>query len=160
MRPPLAVLPHRSHGKRVLAHGNGNPEFRTEIHRNRGNRVVQVGILARFATGAHPVGRQLDVADRPHGSGGQVGQGLADRHAAGCRCVEQRQRGALAHGHGLARDGAVTGGGHGAVRNRQLVGADHLVAVHHSRHRTIGDGNQEGLVGHGRQLEHAGQRIH
>ena len=65
--------------------------------------------------------------------------------------VQQRHRGALAHGHGFAVVAVKTGRGHRAVGYRNLPGANHLIAGSKTTHRTVADGDQEGFFRHRRQ---------
>ena len=44
---------------------------------------------------------------------------------------------------------------HGAIRHRQLPGADHLVAAGQAANGAVADGDQEGLVGHRGVAQHA-----
>ena len=108
-----------------------------------------------YATRRHPVGRQLDLAQFADIGGGQVGQRLADGHAAGSRRVEHGERGALAHGEGFAEVTLIAHRRHGDVGHRHLPRADHLVAGGHAADGTVADGDQEGLVGDGRQTHQA-----
>ncbi|MNS93355.1 hypothetical protein D3C72_1275220 [compost metagenome] len=123
------------------------------------HRVIQLGVLALHAARGHPVGRQLDLAQVLDRRGGQVGQRLADRHAAGGRRIDHGQRGALTHGHRFAGLALVVERGHGHVGNRHLPRADHLVARVHAAHGTVANGDQEGLVGHGRMAQHVAHRL-
>ena len=84
-----------------------------------------------------------------------VGQRFAHREATRRRRIEHRHRRALAHGHGLAGVAEVVGEGHGDIRDRHLPRAHHLVAADHAADGAIADGNQEGLVGHRRETQHA-----
>ncbi len=152
----LAVFPpHRAHGHGVLAHRNGDAEGRGQLFANGADGVVEAGVLAGMTGGRHPVGRQLDLADVADGRAGDVGDGLADRQADRGRGVEQRDRRAFAHGHGLAGEGVVAGGGHRGVGHRHLPRPDHLVARDESRDRAVADGDEEGLVRHRGQAQHA-----
>src|SRR5690606_33809918 len=92
-------------------------------------------------------------------STGDIGDGLADRHAPRGRRVDQRQRRALANRHRLAAIAVVRHRRHRAIGHRNLPGADHLIARHHAGDRAIADGDQEVLAGDGRQLQYAFCRL-
>ena len=83
-----------------------------------------------------------------------IGNGLAHRHATGSSPVQQRHGGPLTHCHGLTGQCLVIRHAHRHVRHRHLPRTDHLVAHDHACHRPVTDGNQEGLVGYGRQSQH------
>ena len=152
----LAVgLPLRLHRQRVLAHRDADFQRRAQLHAHRAHRLVQQRVLARVAAGGHPVGRQLDLLQRIQRRGAQVGDRLAHRHARGGGRIKQGQRAALADGHRLASHAVVVGQGDGAVGQRQLPGADHLLARGQPADAAVADGDQEVLRGHGRMREHA-----
>ena len=149
-----ALLPYRLHRQRILAHRDGDTEFRAQLLADRAHGVEQLRILARMAGGRHPVGRQPHLAQLGDGRAGDVGQRLAHRHASRGGAVQQRHRRALAHGHGLAAVALVVGGGDGGIGHRHLPGTDHLVADHGSGHAAVTDGDEKGLVGHRGQAQH------
>jgi hypothetical protein len=111
-----------------------------------------------MAGGRHPVRRKLDAGKRSDRSGSEVGESLAHRHAARGRGVEQRKRGALANGERLACIALVIGERDRAVGHRHLPGADELVARAQAADGAVADRHQEGLVRHGRVLQHAQRR--
>ena len=53
----IAASPARTHRERVLADGDGDAQTRTEIVAHGLDRVVERGVFALLAAGAHPVGR-------------------------------------------------------------------------------------------------------
>jgi hypothetical protein len=63
----------------------------------------------------HPVGGQAHIRQFADPRGGNIGDGFAHRHAAGGWCIEQRERGTLAHGHRLTRETGVTRSGNGHI---------------------------------------------
>ena len=151
----LAIgLPLRLHRQRVLADRDGDIQRRAQFHAHCLDRLIQPGVLARVATGGHPVGRQLDRVQRIHRRGAQVGDRLAHRHARGGGRVEQRQRGALANGHRLTGVGVKAGQGDGHIRHRHLPRADHLLARGQPTHAAVTDGDQEVLGCHARVRQH------
>ncbi len=154
-----AVLPAGLHGHGVLADRDGDAQLRAQLHAYRLDGFIKARIFTRVAGGGHPVGGELDVAELLDARSGQVGDGLADGHAAGSGRVEQRQRGALAHGHGFAGVDVEAGGGHGAVGYRDLPGADHLVAGDQAGDGAVADGDQEALAGHRRVTQHTLDRL-
>ena len=56
--------PRRAHRHRILADRDRQAERDAQFDRHRAHRVVQRGVLARMPGRRHPVGRQLDVAER------------------------------------------------------------------------------------------------
>ncbi len=52
-----------------------------------------------------------------------------------------------------------TGRRNGAVSNRDLPGAHHLIARHHAGYAAIADGDQEGFFRYGWQVQHAIYRV-
>ncbi len=149
------LLPAGLHGHGVLAHRDGDAKGRAELFAHRFHGFVETRIFPRVAGGGHPVGGELDPLERADIGRCQVGQGLGHRHAGGGGMREQRHRGALAHGHGFTVVAVVGRGGDGAVSHRDLPGADHLVAVDEACYGAIADGDEEGLLRHGRQAQHA-----
>jgi hypothetical protein len=102
----------------------------------------------------HPVGRQLDVADVGDVGGGDVGERLADRHAAGGRRIDQAigVRSPIAKASPVAVIAiAVTA----HIGHRHLPRADHLVARGPAADRAVADGDQERLARDRRQAQHA-----
>ena len=109
--------------------------------------------------GGHPVGREPDRREGGDGGRDQVGDRLGHRHAPGGRGVQQGQRGALTQGHRLPGEAAIVAGGHRAIGDGHLPGADHLVACHQAGDAAVADGDEEGLVGHGRQGQDPGDGL-
>ena len=152
-----AVLPLGTHRQRILADRDRDAQRRAELHAHRPHGFKQRGVLAGFATGRHPVGRQLD-ARQLHRRGQQVGDGLAHRHAARRRRVDHGQRRALAQAHGLAGKALEIGQGDRAIRHRHLPGPDHLVTVAEPAHRAVADRDQKPLGRHRRMRQHGNRR--
>ena len=144
------LLPRRAHRHRVLADGDADAEPRAEVEGHRLHGVEEGGVLAGGAGGRHPVGRELDARERRDRRRGQVGEGLADRHAPGGGAVDDRDRRALAHGEGLARVALEGQQRRRAVGDRHLPRADHRVARAEAADRAVADRDQERLVGHRR----------
>ncbi len=152
----LAVLPpHGLHGHGVLAHRDADAQRRAQLHAHGAHGVEQAGVLAGVAGGGHPVGGELDVAQSLDARASDVGDGLGHRHARRGGVMHQGDGGALAHGHGLAGVAAVVGGGHRHVGHRHLPGTDQLVARHQPGDGAVADGDQEALVAHRGQAQHA-----
>ena len=154
-----AFVPDSTHRHRVLADGNGDAKGRGQLGTHGPHGLVEPRILAGIPGRGHPIGRQFDVADLRDGRTGDVGQRFAHGHARGGGRIQQRQRGALAHGHGFAGVAVVAGGGHRCVRHRHLPRTHHLIAAHQPGHRAVADGDEEGLVGHRGQSQHARDRL-
>jgi len=57
------LVPRRLHGKRVLADRDRDTERRAELLADCAHGVVEVGVLARLATGGHPVGGESHVLE-------------------------------------------------------------------------------------------------
>ena len=150
------IAPLRLHRQRILAHRDAQAQRRAELLAHRAHRVEQAGVFIALTAGGHPVGRQPHVRQPGDLGGGDIGDAFGHRHTARCRSVEQRQRRALTHGHGLAGGGGEAGGGDGAVGHRHLPGADHLVTHRQAAHRAVTDGDEKFLGRHGRQPQHPG----
>ncbi len=155
------AAPASSHLVRIdsesLPTGMLMPSAGPQLHADRLDGVIQARVLAVLTVltaGRHPVGRQLELRERGNRRRRDVGDGLADRHAARCRCVDDGQRRALAHRHGLAGVALVVERGDGHVGHRHLPRADHLVARVQPAHGTVADGDQERLAGDGRMAQH------
>ena len=142
------LLPRRAHRHRVLADGDADAEPRAEVEGHRLHGVEEGGVLAGGAGGRHPVGRELDARERRDRGRGEVGEGLADRHAPGGGAVDDRDRRALAHGEGLAGVALEGQQRRRAVGDRHLPRADHRVARAEAAHRAVADRDQERLVRH------------
>ena len=149
------LTPGRAHRQRILADRNADAERRAQFHADCAHRIEQCRVLARLTAGGHPVGRQLDVGDVAYRRRGDVGNGFANRHPARSRRVDDSQRRALAHRHRLSQIAFVAHDRDRAVRDRHLPRPDHLIAHRQSAHGAIADRDQERLVGHRRQAQHA-----
>ncbi len=103
----------------------------------------------------HPVGGQLHLAEVRDGRAGDVGHRLSDGKPHRGGGVEEGDGRAFAHGHGFAREHVVAGRGHGRIRDRHLPWSHHLVTRDEPGDRAVADGDEEGLVGHGGQAQHA-----
>ncbi len=150
-----AVFPAGAHGHRVFTDGDANAECGAELHADGFDGVVKVGVFAGLACGDHPVGGELDVADLADVGRGDIGQTLADRNAARCGGVEDRNRCAFANGHRFAGVAVHTGRGDRDVSDGCLPRADHLIAGDHAGDTAIGDGDEEILIRDGWEAEHA-----
>ena len=143
------ITPGGSHGKRILAHRNGNAELRTKFQSHRLHGFVKGRILAGIARSGHPVRRKLDLSEITNGGRGDIGERLAHRHATRRRRVDQGNGRALTHGIGLARESLKTHQGGRTVGHRHLPGTDAGVARAKPAHRPVADGDEEILVAHG-----------
>ena len=148
------VLPYGFHRQAVFAHRNADAHALAGL-RYGFYRAVEFFVFTGHATGGHPVGGQFDVADFADVDGGEVGDGFANRHAAGSGGVEQGDGGFFTHRHRFAAVGVEAHHGHGAVGNRGLIFTHHLIAVTHAADAAVADGNQEIFGGHGGQAEYA-----
>ena len=83
-----------------------------------------------------------------------VGDGFRYRHATGCSRIHHGHRGTLAHGHGFTQVLVKAGRGNRTIGHRHLPRAHHLVTVNQAGDRTVTDGDQETLGGHGGQAQH------
>ena len=156
----LAVgRPARVHGHRVLADRNDNAEGGAEFHADGADGVEERLILAGLSGRGHPVGGQLDVAQRADAGAGDVGDGLGHRHAARRRRVDERQRCPFTHRHCLARVGGVAGQGDAGVCHGHLPRPDHLVAMNEPGDAAVADGDQEALAGHRRHAQNPLDRV-
>ena len=103
-RDDFLSVPGGAHRQRILAHRDRHAQRRAELQRHRLHRVVQRGVLARDSPrppSSWPRASRARASSTPRR--GQVGERLADRHAAGGRRIDQRQRRALADGERFAR---------------------------------------------------------
>ena len=107
----------------------------------------------------HPVCRQLHAIERANLRRRDVGQRLADRQTGGSGKVQQRHRRAFANRHGFAVIAVKAGGSHRAVSHRDLPRPHHLIARHHTGDGAVADGDEEGFLRHGRQVQHAIHRV-
>ena len=106
-------------------------------------RAVEFFVFAGIAAGGHPVGGKLDVAHFADVYAGNIGDGLANGHAAGSRRVKQRHGGLFAHAHGFALVGVEAHHGDGGIGHRRLIFAHHLVAVGEAAHAAVANGDEE-----------------
>ena len=155
----LRVLPNGLHGHRILAHRHRDAQLGTQLLGHGMHGIEQRRVLALVVDRGHPVGGQADMAQLADRRGGQVGDGLAHRDARGVGAGQQRHRGALGHGHGLAGIAVEIQQGHRAVGHRHLPRADHRVARAQPTDAAIADGDQERLAADHRQAQHATQRL-
>ncbi len=81
------------------------------------------------------------------------------RHAPRSGRLDQCQRGTLADGESLAAMGVEAHQRDRHIRHRHLPRADHLVARGHAAHGAVADADEEGLVRHRRQAQHALDRV-
>ncbi len=149
----LVIAPGRVHGHRVLAHRDGDAQLDAQ-RAHRRHRVVQCLVLPVPGRCRHPVGGQRHPAKIDDVGADQVGQRLGHRHAGGRGGIHQRQRRTFADGHGLAAVAAKAGRGDRDIGHRHLPRPDHRIAGDLAGHGTVGDGHQEGLVGHRGQRQH------
>ncbi|EPE05753.1 multidrug resistance transport transmembrane protein [Ophiostoma piceae UAMH 11346] len=159
-----AVLPRRLHRCRVLADGDLQAEARAQLLANGVDSFVQSSTLAGVVDGSHPVGRQLHARQAAAQIGcAEVHQTLNDRHAGRSSRRNQRQRGLLAHRHGLARAHLAVdreaASSDRNIGNRGLPGTDHLVAGDKATDGTITDGDQERLGADRGHQQHAAGRL-
>ena len=148
-------LPYRPHRKRILADRNGDPEGRTQRHADRLHRVVQRRVFSVLSARAHPVRRELHVPDGPDADAREVCQRLPHGHAPGRGPGNQCEHRPLPHGHALPSSRTVGRGRHGTVGDGGLERPHHLLPRNHAGHAAVRDGDEERLVRHGRQAEHA-----
>ena len=120
--------------------------------------AVQLAVLALGAAGRHPVRGKLDEFRIDVGRG-DVGHRLADRHAHGRLGAEHGKRRPLADRHRLALEAAEVQIRDGAVGDRNLPGADHLVAAHKAAHGAVADRDEEGLVANGGMAQNLPERF-
>src|SRR5450830_827633 len=149
------IVPTGGHGHGVLAHRNGDPQFRAQLHADSLDGVVQARVFAGVTGSGHPVGRQLDVGQFADAGCGDVGEGFTNGHAARRRSVQQGQRRALAHGHGFTGVDVEAGGGDGNVGHRHLPRADHLVTGNQAGDGAVANGDQETFARDSRVVQHA-----
>ena len=50
------AVPDSPHGQRILPHGNGNTQGRTQLHAHRLDGGIERGVFTGLAAGGHPVG--------------------------------------------------------------------------------------------------------
>ena len=152
-------LPDRLHRQGILADRYGDSQRGTEFQTDAPHRLEQPGILVGTAGGGHPVGGQLDIAQGGDAGGGEIGQRLADGHAARGRRIDEGNRGTFSHRHSLAGVGMESGRRHADIRHRHLPGTHHLVPRHQTTNGAIADVNEETLVGHRWAAQHAPGRL-
>jgi hypothetical protein len=81
------LTPGGAHGQGILAHRNGDAGLLAELGHGL-DGLVELDVFAPVAGSGHPVGGELHIAQAADVGGGHVGDGLADRHAAGGRRIE------------------------------------------------------------------------
>ena len=155
----VGVAPRRAHRQAVLADRDADAERRTQVDADGSHGVEQRGVFARLAGRGHPVGRQLHPRDGADAGRRQVRERLAHRHSSRRRCVDDRERRALAHRHRLAENGIEAHRGDGDIGDRHLPTTDHLIARGHAADRAVTDGDQERLVRHRRKAQDAIERL-
>ena len=155
----VAFLPAGFHRHGVFAHRNGQAKGRTQLLAHRFHGFIQASIFARVTGCGHPVGGELDTFDIANLRRGNVGQRFTHCQTGRSSEVQQRHRGAFAESHRFAVVAVEARGGHGAVRDRDLPRADHLIARYHTGHGAVADGYQEGFLCHSRQVQHAVYRF-
>ena len=150
-RALLTVLvPDGLHRHGILAHGDGDPQCRTQLLADRPDGVIQQRIFSGVPGRGHPVGGQADLAEALDTAGRQVGDDLPNGHTARGRSLYQSQRRAFTNGHGLTGVAGIIRGGDGDIGHRHLPRTHHLVPGHQTGHRAVPDGDEKGLAGDGR----------
>ena len=124
----VTFLPAGFHRHGVFTHRNGQAERRTQLFTHRFHRFVQAGIFARVTGSSHPVRGKFDTFDIANLRRGDVGQRFTDRQTGRSGEVQQSHRGAFTQRHRFAVVAVEARGGHGAVSDRDLPRADHLIA--------------------------------
>ena len=155
----LAIAPARAHAHRVLAHRDRHTERGAQLHAHGLHRVEQRSVFAGHVHCGHPVGGELNVCDRRNRCCRNVGDGLSHRHARRRRCVEHRQRRALAHRHCLASVAHKISKRHRNVCHRHLPRPDHLLAGSETADEAVTNGDEKGFVGDRGVLQHAIRRV-
>ena len=122
---------------------------------DRFDGIEQIGVFARVPGGGHPVCGKSDFADVIDRGSGNVGNGFADRHAPGCRCVYCRKRRPLTHRHGFSANAFETACRDCYVTDGHLPGTDKLVSHTKATDRSITDVYQERFIGHCRESQYA-----
>ena len=153
------LVPRRAHRHRVLADRNRHAELDARFDRDGAHRVVERRVLAGMTRRRHPVGRELHVRDRADVGGGDVGDRFGNRHAPRRRRIDQRERRALAHRHRFAREALVVHERDRDVGHRHLPRPDHRIARAQSADGAVADRDEERLVRHRGQLQHAIDRV-
>ncbi len=148
------IPPRGSHGQRVLADRDGDPQRGAQLHAHRAHRGIEVCVLARLAAGCHPIRGQANIGETANVRRENIGNRFSHGQSSRGGRVQPRH-----HGHGFAAIAVVTIQTHGDVGNRHLPGAHHLVAADHSADGAVADGDQEGLVGNRRQTEQSIERL-
>ena len=123
-----AFLPAGFHRHGVFTHRNGQAERRTQLFTHRFYRFVQARVFARVTGSGHPVRGKFDAFDVANLRRGDIGQRFTDRQTGRSGEVQQSHRGAFTQRHRFAVVAVEARGGHGAVSDRDLPRADHLIA--------------------------------
>ena len=155
----VVTLPAGAHGKRILAHRDADAQLDAQAA-GCFHGGVEGSVLPGAAGIGHPVGRQLGLAQVVRHGRQQVGQGFGNGQARGGSRVLHGHGRAFAHGECVAVVVAVVQQAHGAVGHGHLPRTHHRVAHRQAAHGAVGDGDEEALAGHGRQLQDLrGQRV-
>ena len=149
------LVPGRFHGKAVLADRNAHPQCGTQLHRNRAHRVKQRGVLARVTGRRHPVRRELHLPELGDRRGGDIGNGLPDRHAPRRFRADEGKRRPFPHGKGLAAAGVESHQRNRHIGYGNLPRPNHLIACRKAAHRAIADGDEKRFVPDGWKPQYA-----
>ena len=135
------------------------PSADAGVDRHRAHRVVERGVLARMPGRRHPVGRQLDVDRRAMSAAAMlvIASPTAMRPDAGASISASGVRSPIAIAS-PAMPGEIHER-HGDVGDRHLPRPDHRIARAQAADRAVADGDEERLVGHRGQLQHAIDRV-
>ena len=150
--------PHGPHRHRVLTDRDADTERDRGLARGA-HAGVEPGVLAGVPRGGHPVARQLDPRQLSDRRPREVRDRLGDREPRRGGGIEQRDRRTLADRHDLAGVCIEAGERERAIGDRDLEPTDHRIAGDHAADGTIADRDEERLVGHRRQAEHAMQGL-
>ncbi|MNS53456.1 hypothetical protein D3C72_862120 [compost metagenome] len=151
----VALLPAGFHRHRIFADRNGKTQRRTEFFTDRFYGFIQTRVFARVPGCGHPVCGEFDAFDIANLSRSDVGQRFADRQTGRGGEVQQCNRGTFAQRHRFAVVAVEARRGHRAVRHRDLPWANHLIAGHHTGHRAVADGHEEGFFRYRREVQDA-----
>ena len=155
----VTLLPAGLHRHGVFTHRNGQAKGRAEFFTHRLHGFIQARIFARVARCGHPVRGKFDTFNVTNLRCGNVGQCFTNGQTSRRGEVQQSDRGTFAQRHRFTVVAVETRGGDGTVSHRDLPRANHLIARHHTGHGTVADGDQEGFLRHGRQVQNAIDRL-
>ena len=130
------LFPGGTHRQRILAHRDRNANLLAQVG-DSAYRVKEPCIFARCSGRRHPVGREFDITNLFNTGGGDVGERLANGHAARGRCIEHRNRGAFAQCEGFTTQRAETHRCHRDIGYWCLPRPDHLVTCRQATDRTV-----------------------